>query len=65
MFRACDRYLKDAEDLEKYLPHPEHLKVKEIQGPMLEAVMVTDLEEHMPFSAGWPNGTAAAEGEPV
>ena len=51
-------YLKDMADLEKYLPHPEHVKVKEIQAPMMEKVMVTDLEE--PMLSGWPNGSPAA-----
>ena len=32
----------------RYLPHPEHLKVKALQGPMLEKIMCMDLEEQIP-----------------
>ncbi|KAK3251425.1 hypothetical protein CYMTET_39235 [Cymbomonas tetramitiformis] len=34
--------LKDTKHLEQYLPHPEHIKLKELQGPLIEKIMVLD-----------------------
>lgn len=35
--------LADEAALEAYLPHPEHVKVKELQGPLVEDIFVCDL----------------------
>eukprot|EP00045_Choanoeca_perplexa_P019290 m.294003 g.294003 ORF g.294003 m.294003 type:complete len:104 (+) comp36321_c0_seq1:3-314(+) len=36
--------LKDKAALEAYLPHPEHIQVKDIQGPMVHSITVLDIE---------------------
>jgi len=34
------------EDLIKYLQHPQHIEVKEIQGPMVQDKIVMDIESN-------------------
>lgn len=34
--------LKDMAALEAYLPHPQHMEVKKIQGPMVDSIFVVD-----------------------
>ena len=41
-------YLDGKADLEAYLPHTEHMKVKEAQAHLLESSLVVDLTEQIP-----------------
>ena len=45
---ACTRFILCGCAFLQYLPHPEHLKVKELQSPLLESILVVDFTEQIP-----------------
>ena len=42
----CLVYLKDEAALAKYIPHPEHVLVKKLQGPLVDDIVPLDF--HVP-----------------
>jgi hypothetical protein len=44
-------YLKDEAALAEYIPHPEHVAVKTIQGPLVEDIVPLDMHLTLTMSA--------------
>ena len=43
---VCLVYLKDEAALAKYIPHPEHVLVKKLQGPLVEDIVPLAFHVH-------------------